>query len=452
MIINTVFALNLKPIDIIFLGLFLGLVILLLIFLVIKKITDRKTDKVLKAEFDRLQNDEATNKNVIDAKKETNQESVVVEEKVSTPKDEKKVEPVVVSKNDVAEEVKQEDKVEPVVVENEEEDVETEVVTEEETDEVEPVVTETTPRTALEETKNDTLVEAEIANESNDDVNESVGDGAKVRTYNGKFEVYQENNYYRYRLKASNGEVLFNSEIYASKDTVLKSIGAVKRNIENGKTSIVVDKNKNYKFKLLAANHRVLAISANYSSERGAQSALDSFKRFALTADVVEIDLPSEELDATLVEVLKNKEEDKKGGKFVLRKDKNGEFTWEFKASNGETLCKASGYSNRKSLDTSIASFKENVKNGKFYIYNDKSGNYQFKLYNNGRLSMVGEAYSTNAVATDVVTSILNFIELAAISDRTVAPVKKDTATKTTTAKTTKSATTKAAKTSTTKK
>ncbi len=432
--LNTLYALDLKAVDIVFLGLFAGLLVLLLVFFVIKKITDKKTEKVLQQEFNRLQTEETNNDNdnveIEESVVEEKTEEPVVEEKAEEPVVEEKAEEPVVEEK--AEEPVVEEKAEEPVVEEKAE----EPVVEEKAEE--PVVEEKAEEPVVEEKVEEPVVEEKAEEPVVEEKIEEPADGghmeeSKGRTYNGKFEVYQENNYYRYRLKASNGEVLFNSEIYATKDTALKSIGAVKRNIEKGKMLIIVDKNKNYKFKLVAANHRVLAISANYSTERGAQNALESFKRFAQTDDIVEITLPVEELDSALVEIPKNKEEDKKGGKFVLRKDLNGEFSWEFKANNGETLCKAAGYSNRNSLDTSIASFKESVKNGKFYIYRDKNDNYQFKLYNNGRLAMVGEGYTTNNVATDVVTSILNFIDLAVVSDRTVAPVKKTTTTKTTT-------------------
>ena len=73
--------------------------------------------------------------------------------------------------------------------------------------------------------------------------------------------------------------------------------------------------------------------------------------------------------------------------------------------------------------------FKEVVKTGKFYIYTDKNNNYQFKLYSRlGRLYMVGESYSTSQAVESAVKSILNFIDMAVIQDKTSAtPAKKAT-------------------------
>ena len=56
----------------------------------------------------------------------------------------------------------------------------------------------------------------------------------KTARYNGKYEVYQAADGYAYRLKASNGKVLVTSEIYTTRDGILKAINTVKKNVEVG--------------------------------------------------------------------------------------------------------------------------------------------------------------------------------------------------------------------------
>lgn len=394
---------QMKTVDVVFFAIFGVLLVLIIIFFIFNKIETKRTEKALKTEFARLQTEKA------------------LDEEIAKENEEEKVEETVVEEEPVTEETVVEKPAEEEPVKEVEEEPTVEEKVEEEPTVEEPVVEE--------------HAEEEPVKEVEQPQAEEVAEQPKVvaykgRVYQGKYEVFEENNYYRYRLKASNGEVLFVSEMYASHDTALKSIDAIKRNLEKGKTSIIVDKKKNYKFKLVAANHRALAISANYGSEKSAQSALESFKRFALTDDIVDIELPQEQLDSSLVLVSKKKEEDKKGGKFVLRKDANGEFSWEFKANNGEILCQKNGYSNKNSLDTAIVAFKDTVRNGDFYISKDKNNLYQYKLYNKGRLFVVGESYQTDDAVESVVTSILNFLELATISDRTQ---PKDTKAKTAT-------------------
>jgi uncharacterized protein YegP (UPF0339 family) len=47
-----------------------------------------------------------------------------------------------------------------------------------------------------------------------------------------KFEVYQDKaGEYRFRFKASNGEIMFTSEGYTAKASALKSIDSIKKNV-----------------------------------------------------------------------------------------------------------------------------------------------------------------------------------------------------------------------------
>lgn len=47
----------------------------------------------------------------------------------------------------------------------------------------------------------------------------------------GKFEVYRDkSNHYRFRLKASNGQVIANSQGYESRASCLKGIESVRKN------------------------------------------------------------------------------------------------------------------------------------------------------------------------------------------------------------------------------
>ena len=231
----------------------------------------------------------------------------------------------------------------------------------------------------------------------------------KGRTYNGKYEVYQTADGYAYQLKASNGEILVISETYASKDGVMKAIDAVKKNLETGNVKIFSDKRGKYKFKLISKNYRTLAISANYNVEKSAVRASESFKKFALKADIVDIELPDNDASiATPIEITA-KPDDKQGGKFVYE-DFNGEFSWELRASNGQILCQMEGYTSKKGCMNSIDKFKENVSQGSFKCVQDKTGRYQFKLYSQaGRICAVGESYSTKQGAENAANSVVSF-------------------------------------------
>lgn len=240
----------------------------------------------------------------------------------------------------------------------------------------------------------------------------------KKSRYTGKYEIYKEDKFYKYRLKASNGEVLFVSELYVSKDGAIKSIDAVKRNIESGTLRIIKDKRNMFKFKLVAKNHRTLAIGANYSNEKAAISASESFKRFAMTAEPVEIEnVDSEVIDASMTLVEIPTQIDKKtNGKYVISVDENEEYTWALKASNGEVLVDTEGYSSKNGALNGIQCFKDNVLTSTFYCSKDKNGTYQFKMYSkSGRVIAIGESYDNKNRVQSVVKSVLSFYENAEI-------------------------------------
>ena len=236
----------------------------------------------------------------------------------------------------------------------------------------------------------------------------------KGRSYNGKYEVYEIGDGFQYHLKASNGEILFVSEVYTTREGVSKAIDALKKNIETGELRISKDKKGLFKFKLVAKNHRVLAISSTYPQEKGAQRASESFKKFAVKADIVDIEFEDADVKtATPIEV--NTKERKNGGKFEIEKF-DGEYSWDLKASNGQILCQADGYTSKSGVMNSIDSFKKNIKEGTFKCVKDKNNNYCYKLYTqSGRVCAVGESYTTKTSAESAANSVVAFYRDAEI-------------------------------------
>jgi len=238
----------------------------------------------------------------------------------------------------------------------------------------------------------------------------------KTGRYNGKYEVYQAADGYAYRLKASNGEVLATSEIYTTRDGILRAINTVKKNVEVGELRVFADKKGKFKFKMLSGNHRVLLISANYAQEAGANRAAESFKKFALKADIVDVEIKDDDLaSATKIKITST--EDKTGGKYEIE-ESNGEFSWDLKASNGEILVQMEGYTSKASLLGSIEKFKQYVEEGTFKSIKDKTGHYQYKLYTkSNRVAAVGESYKTKTSAVSAANSVVSFYKLAEVVD-----------------------------------
>ena len=236
----------------------------------------------------------------------------------------------------------------------------------------------------------------------------------KGRNYNGKYEIYQVAGGYAYHLKASNGEILVVSETFSTREGAVKAIDVVKKNLETGTIKFFSDKKGKFKFKLVSKNYRVLLISSNYPTEKGATRASESFKKFAVKADIVDIELVDAEAKTATVIQIQNKE-NKTGGKYHIEKY-NGEFSWDLKASNGQILCQADGYTTKSGCLNSIESFKKSVQEGVFKCVKDKTGRYCFKLYSTtGRICLVGESYTSRSSAESAANSVAAFSQLAEI-------------------------------------
>ena len=108
-------------------------------------------------------------------------------------------------------------------------------------------------------------------------------------------------------------------------------------------------------------------------------------------------------------------------GKFVIITAKNGEFTFNLKASNGEVILTASEtYTTMSACENGIASVKNNSgvhiedqtrgesqKNPKYELYKDKAGEFRFRLKAaNDEIIGKSEGYKAKASAKKGIASI----------------------------------------------
>lgn len=108
----------------------------------------------------------------------------------------------------------------------------------------------------------------------------------------GVFEVYKDSQgEFRFRLKASNGETILSSEGYVTKSGCMNGIESV---IENCKKSerfeTYQDKAGEYRFRLKASNNQVIGVGEAYESEANLQNGIKSVQRWAPEADIVELE------------------------------------------------------------------------------------------------------------------------------------------------------------------
>ena len=107
-----------------------------------------------------------------------------------------------------------------------------------------------------------------------------------------KFEVYQSGskNEFRFRLKADNGQTILSSEGYTTKASCLNGIESVKKNSSDPKRVITTKTpTKMFRFSITAGNNQIIGTSQNYKSESGRNNGVESIKKNAAKAEVIEV-------------------------------------------------------------------------------------------------------------------------------------------------------------------
>ncbi len=106
----------------------------------------------------------------------------------------------------------------------------------------------------------------------------------------GKFEIFNDaKGGFRFRLKATNGQVILASQGYKEKAGCSNGIESVKKNSkDSAKFEKSQSKSGDWYFNLKAANDQVIGTSEMYSSESAMQNGIDSVGNNAPDAEIVE--------------------------------------------------------------------------------------------------------------------------------------------------------------------
>ena len=120
----------------------------------------------------------------------------------------------------------------------------------------------------------------------------------------GKFVIRKTNTGVKFDLKAGNGEVIATSEVYASDSACRNGITSVQKNapvaaVENQtvegyaqekhpKFEVYADKAGEFRFRLKATNGQVIATSEGYKAMASCLNGIESVKKNAPEADIVE--------------------------------------------------------------------------------------------------------------------------------------------------------------------
>lgn len=108
----------------------------------------------------------------------------------------------------------------------------------------------------------------------------------------GKFELSKrKNGEFQFNLKAGNGEIILTSEGYTTKAACLNGVESVKKNSPvDGRYEKKTAVNGKFFFNLKATNGQVIGSSQMYASESGRNNGIESVKKNAPDAPIVELE------------------------------------------------------------------------------------------------------------------------------------------------------------------
>ena len=136
----------------------------------------------------------------------------------------------------------------------------------------------------------------------------------------GKFVIREVPSGIKFDLKATNGQVIATSEVYTSQNACLNGVESVKKNapiakfedqtaegfetltnpkfedqtvegfetVTNPKFEMYKDKADEYRFRLKARNGEIIATSEGYTSKASCENGIESVKKNAPEAEIVE--------------------------------------------------------------------------------------------------------------------------------------------------------------------
>ena len=106
----------------------------------------------------------------------------------------------------------------------------------------------------------------------------------------GKFVITKrKNGEFQFNLKASNGQVILTSEGYTTKAACLNGVESVKKNSQvDSRFDKLTAKNGKPYFNLKATNGQIIGTSEMYESEAARNNGIDSVRRNAPDANIVE--------------------------------------------------------------------------------------------------------------------------------------------------------------------
>ena len=120
----------------------------------------------------------------------------------------------------------------------------------------------------------------------------------------GKYVVSKRSNdEFQFNLKASNGEIILTSEGYKTKVSCMNGIASVQKNSpEDSRYEVKEAKNGKFHFNLKATNGQVIGSSQLYASEATCKNGIESVKKNGPTT-VIEDETDEKAVNPTIVHI-----------------------------------------------------------------------------------------------------------------------------------------------------
>lgn len=256
-----------------------------------------------------------------------------------------------------------------------------------------------------------------VKEEKAEETKEQEAKPEKNTRYSGKYEVYPEAGMFKFRLRASNGEILLVSNGYKNRDGAKNGINTLKKNLENGTRKIIRDKNDYYQFRISTPNDgRLIITSEIYPSSTSCQSALNSTLKFGESTKIIDLDeIPDSEIREWVISV---PGKPRANGKIELFLDEEKKWRGRLLASNSEVLFVTPSFVSRSGLENGLKAIKTRVAADTFHVVRDKQNRFQFQLTNDsGQILLMGETYSDRSRAISAADSVRGFLPDAVIVD-----------------------------------
>lgn len=225
----------------------------------------------------------------------------------------------------------------------------------------------------------------------------------------GKYEIYPEGDYFKFRLKASNGEILCVSFRYSSEAGAKSGIETFMKNVDDGKFVVTIDKNNYAQFFLYnQTGARFIILGEVYKDVKQARSAVESVQNFYKT-DRIDLlsEIPTSEIREEDIQF--DKIDQVSTGKYEIYQE-NDLFYVRLIASNGQVMLNSQGYASKTSVKGGLETIKNAIEIKNFTVSRDKQNRYQFNLYSTrGQLILAGETYPAKASGISAAHSVVKF-------------------------------------------